>query len=54
MELNVPADYVPVAVSMPPKVAVSTYMGTIKEKIANKAVQELSDVEKKPYWGKHF
>lgn len=54
MGLNVQADHVDVVVSIPPKVSVSTYMGTIKGKIANKDVQELLDIEKKPYWRKHF
>ena len=36
MELNVQADHVHVVVSIPPKVSVSTYMGTIKGKIAIK------------------
>ncbi len=36
MELNVQADHVHLVVSIPPKVSVSTYMGTIKGKIAIK------------------
>ena len=40
IELNVRSDHVHVVVSIPPKVSVSTYMGTM--------------LKKRPYWGNHF
>ena len=54
MELNVQADHVHVVVSIPPKVSVSTYMGTIKGKIAIKMFKSYPMLKKKPYWGNHF
>src|SRR4028119_1022147 len=54
MELNVQADHVHVVVSIPPKVSVSTYMGTIKGKIAIKIFKSYPKLKKKPYWGNHF
>jgi putative transposase len=54
MELNVQADHVHVVVSIPPKVSVSTYMGTIKGKIAIKMFKSYPKLKKKPYWGNHF
>ena len=54
MELHVQADHVHVVVSIPPKVSVSTYMGTIKGKIAIKMFKSYPKLKKKPYWGNHF
>ena len=54
MELNVQADHVHVVVSIPPKVSVSPYMGTIKGKIAIKMFKSYPKLKKKPYWGNHF
>ena len=54
MELHVQADHVHVVVSIPPKVSVSTYMGTIKGKIAIKMFKSYPMLKKKPYWGNHF
>ena len=54
MELNVQADHVHVVVSIPPKVSVSTYMGTIKGKIAIKVFKSYPKLKKKPYRGNHF
>ena len=54
MELNVQADHVHVVVSIPPKVSVSTYMGTIKGKIAIKILKSYPKLKTKPYWGNYF
>lgn len=54
IELNVRADHVHVVVSIPPKVSVSTYMGTIKGKLAIKLFKSYPMLKKKPYWGNHF
>ena len=54
IELNVQSDHVHVMVSIPPKVSVSTYMGTIKGKIAIKMFKTYPMLKKKPYWGTTF
>ena len=54
IELNVRMDHVHVVVSIPPKVSVSTYMGTIKGRIAIKMFKSYPTLRKKPYWGNHF
>jgi len=54
VELNVRTDHVHVVVSIPPKVSVSTYMGTIKGKIAIKVFKSYPQLKQKPYWGNHF
>ena len=54
IELNVRADHVHVVVSIPPKISVSAYMGTIKGKIAIKLFKSYPMLKKKPYWGNHF
>ena len=43
-----------VVVSIPPKVSVSEYMGTIKGKTAIKLFKSYPGLRKKPYWGNHF
>jgi putative transposase len=53
-ELNVQVDHIHVIVSIPPKVSVSVYMGTIKGKIAIKLLKSYPVLKKKPYWGNHF
>jgi putative transposase len=53
-ELNVQIDHIHVIVSIPPKVSVSVYMGTIKGKIAIKLFKSYPVLKKKPYWGNHF
>ena len=54
IELNVRIDHVHVVVSIPPKISVSTYMGTIKGKLAIKVFKSYPMLKKKPYWGNHF
>jgi putative transposase len=53
-ELNVRSDHIHVVISIPPKVSVSTYMGTIKRKTAIKLFKSYPVMKKKPYWGNHF
>ena len=54
IELNVRIDHIHVVVIIPPKVSVSTYIGTIKGKIAIKMFKSYPLLKKKPYWGNHF
>ncbi len=53
-ELNVQEDHVHVVVSIPPKVSVSEYVGTVKGKRAIKLFKSYSGMRQKPYWGNHF
>ena len=54
IELNVQSDHIHLVVSIPPKVSISEYMGTIKGKLAIKLFKSYSGLKKKPYWGNHF
>ena len=54
MELNVQVDHIHLVVSIPPKISVSRYMGTVKGKIAIKMFKSYPTLKKKPYWGNHF
>ena len=53
-ELNVQTDHIHVIVSIPPKVSISAYMGTIKGKLAIKLFKSYPVLKNKPYWGNHF
>jgi putative transposase len=53
-ELNVQEDHVHVVVSIPPKVSISEYMGTVKGKTAIKLFKSYPAMRVKPYWGNHF
>ncbi len=54
IELNVRIDHVHAVVSMPPKISVSTLMGTLKGKLAIKLFKSYPKLKQKPYWGNHF
>ena len=54
MEMNVQTDHVHLVVSIPPKVSVSEFMGTMKGKLAIKLFKSYPDLKKKPYWGNHL
>ncbi len=54
IELNVRIDHIHVVVSIPPKVSVSTLMGTLKGKLAIKLFKSYPKLKQKPYWGNHF
>ncbi|GAB3226720.1 hypothetical protein GCM10027423_63680 [Spirosoma arcticum] len=54
IELNVQSDHVHLVISIPPKVAVSELMGTLKGKLAIKLFKSYPQLKKKPYWGNHF
>jgi len=53
-ELSIQADHVHMVCSIPPKISVSDYMGTLKGKLAIKLFKTYPDLKKKPYWGNHF
>ena len=54
VELNIQSDHIHLIVSVPPKVSISTLMGTIKGKSAIKLFKSYPQLKKKPYWGNHF
>ena len=53
-ELNIQSDHIHLIVSIPPKVSISEFMGTIKGKLAIKLFKSYPVMKKKPYWGNHF
>lgn len=53
-ELNVQKDHIHLVISIPPKVSVTEYIGTIKGKLAIKIFKTYPNLKKKPYWGNHF
>jgi putative transposase len=53
-ELNVQEDHIHLLVSVPPKVSISTLMGTLKGKMAIKLFKSYPSLKTKPYWGNHF
>lgn len=52
LELNVQADHVHLVVSIPPKYAVSQYMGFLKGKLALRLFDRFPQLRKR-YWGQH-
>ena len=40
--------------SIPPKISVSKYVGTIKGKVAIKIFQVFRGLKRQKYWGNHF
>ena len=53
-EKSVQKDHVHIIVSIPPKLSVSKYVGTVKGKLAIKLFQEFKGIKKQKYWGNHF
>jgi len=54
VELNVCVDHVHLLVMIPPKVAVSSFVGTVKGKCAIRILNKYRHLRKSPYWGNHF
>lgn len=54
IEMNVQKEHVHIVVSIPPKLSVSTLMGTLKGKLAIKLFKTYPKLKQKPYWGNHF
>ncbi len=54
VELNVQLDHVHLIVMVPPKIAVSSYVGTVKGRTAIRVFNKFKALKKKPYWGNHF
>ena len=53
-ELSIQKDHVHLLCSIPPKVSVSDFMGTLKGKLAIKLFKTYPSLKTKPYWGNHF
>lgn len=54
VELNVQIDHVHLLIKVPPKVSISTLMGTLKGKTALQMFRQFPYLKDKPYWGNHF
>ena len=54
VELNVQADHVHLLVKVPPKLAISGLMGTLKGRTAIRLFNVFPNLRKRPYWGNHF
>ena len=53
-ELNVQDDHVHLLVMIPPKIAISKYVGMVKGKCAIRIFSKFQNLKEKPYWGNHF
>ena len=53
-ELSVQADHIHIVCSIPPKIAISDFMGFLKGKLAIKIFKSYPELRKKPYWGNKF
>lgn len=47
-------DHVHMAITIPPKLSVSEWMGLLKGKTAIGMFQRYPALKKRPYWGNHF
>ena len=54
IELNIQIDHVHLLVAVPPKVSISTLLGSVKGKTAIQIFRQFPYLKKKPYWGNHF
>lgn len=54
IELNVQIDHVHMVIMIPPKVAVSDYVGTVKGKSAITVFKQFPKLKQKLYGGNHF
>ncbi len=54
VELNIQNDHVHLIVDVPPKVAISNFIGQLKGQTATKMFNQFRYLKKNPYWGNHF
>ena len=54
LELNVQSDHVHLLVMIPPKVSISSFVGTVKGPTAIRMLNKHRKLKSKPYWGNHF
>lgn len=53
-ELNIQKDHVHLMVSVPPKVSISSVLGSLKGKTAIQIFRQFPYLKSRPYWGNHF
>ena len=54
MELNVQVDHGHLLVMVPPKVSISTLVGTVKGRTAIRVFNQFREFKRRPYWGNRF
>lgn len=54
VELSIQIDHVHLILDIPPKLPISTVVGTLKGRSAIRVFQRFKNLKKKPYWGNHF
>lgn len=54
IELNVQPDHIHALLMVPPKVSISTLVGTLKGRSAIRVFKQFQYLKEKPYWGNHF
>ncbi len=54
VELNVQIDHVHLLVLVPPKIAVSSFVGIVKGRTAIRVFNKFRNLKQKLYWGNHF
>jgi len=54
VELNIQIDHVHLLVMVPPKVSISTYVGTVKGRTTIRVFNKFKQLKKRAYWGNHF
>ena len=55
VELNIQIDHVHMLILVPPKISISTFMGTVKGCTAIRVLNKFRKLKKKmPFWGNHF
>ena len=54
VELNLQVDHVHLLIKVPPKVSISSLMGTLKGKSAIRVFAQFPELKQRPYWGNHF
>ena len=54
VELNVQIDHVHLLIMIPPKLAVSSFVGMVKGKTGSRILSKYRNFKRFPYWGNHF
>ncbi len=54
VELNIQEDHIHLLIKVPPKIAISVLMGTLKGKSAMRVFNQFPELKQRPYWGNHF
>jgi putative transposase len=54
VEMNIQNDHIHLIVMVPPKIAISDFMGRSKGQTAIKAFKQFPSLRQKPYWGNEF